>query len=475
MIAIMNLLLGILEIIIKEVGTITIDAISSLVPSKRKEKYNARFIDAGKLLFKSNKGFCLTGERSLSIEDSFSNALILGGSGSGKSSSILIPSILKMAGHSSLCIHDPSSELFLATSSALKKMGYEIKVLCFNKPEISQAYNPLHRVRSASDISKVCKLVVYSALGKGNDPFWNTSSEGLISFFCKYLVTYADPKFCNLYNVLSLINGFSSDPESTDRLIVKTGNSELISEYKAWVAYGDKTLMSIIATARAALSIFSDPSVAMVTASDTLAFKEFRRAKTALYITNSVKDMRYYSCISNIFFSQFIGEILEQIPEKTALPCFFLLDESSSLYLDLLPTAISNIRKYRSGILQIYQHYNQMIDLYGSAQARNIAANSGSKVYMENQPIEIATELSSILGKVQFTDADGKEVIRPLLTPDEIRISKEAIILISNNLPILTKLVPWYRQAELKKLVNLSPVELSPNFDQSPPPLIHLE
>lgn len=476
MIQLVNILLSALAGIIEAVVDVFVGGIISLVPARRNTEFNADFLPVGKKLSGSENGFCLTGNRSLTIHDSYSNCLVLGGSGAGKSASILIPCILKMAAHSSLVIHDPSGELLEKTSGAVIALGGDVKILNYSKPEVSEKYNSLERAQSISDTKKISKLVVHSSFGQSKDPFWNTSAEALISLFAGYLLNYAPKQFCNLYNVLHLINVFSSNPEKTDVLFIRTKDQILISEYKAWVAYGDKVLMSIIATARAALSVFSDPSVAMVTSSDTINFESFRKTRTVLYINNSIKDMRYYSVISAIFFEQFFGEIMSKTQKSGELPIFFLLDESSSLYLgNTLPVAISNIRKSGSGILQVYQSYSQISDMYGAPQARNITANSYSKVYLSGQPIEVAQELEAIFGKYEYTDETDKQRVRPLMTADEIRQTSKSVILCGNHAPILTKMVPYYHQPKLKRLSEIPPVIRSKAEVLSAPPLIQFD
>jgi type IV secretory pathway TraG/TraD family ATPase VirD4 len=129
MIQIINSLFAVLFSILEAIITGICDLVVTASPSKRNQNYNADFIDGAKILSSNKKGFCLTGNKCLSIKGSFSNALVFGGSGSGKSSRILIPSILKMAGGSSLVIHDPSGELFEKTSGAMNKYSYNILVL----------------------------------------------------------------------------------------------------------------------------------------------------------------------------------------------------------------------------------------------------------------------------------------------------------------------------------------------------------
>ena len=462
MIQIINSLFALLFSILESIITGVCDLVVTASPSKRNENYNADFISPNKVLSSNEKGFCLTGDKCISIKESYSNALVFGGSGSGKSSRILIPSILKMAGYSSLCIHDPSGELFERTSGAMKTKGYNIKVLNYANPDYSENFNPLHRVQNISDIKKLSKLLIHTSLGSGGkDPFWNSSAEVLVTLFIRYIIFHTEKQYHTLYNVLCLINAFSGSPQKVDKLFVQAKDDDLLSDYKAFVAYDSKMLMSFIATVRTALSIFADPQVARVTSSDTIDFGSFRKDKTILYINNNVNDMKYYSVLSSIFFEQFFASVMSSLPKQNDIPILFLLDEASSLYLNILPTAISNIRKYNSGILQIYQSQGQLFDLYGVPQGRNIIANCFSKVYMSGQPLETARELELILGKYEYKDDENNRRTRQLLTMDEIRLLKESIILCGNLQPIKAKMIPFYEQRELKKLTSLPPYQVA--------------
>ena len=465
MIQFLNMVMGLVFSLFEAVFTGLADMIVTATPSRRRDNYNADFIPATKALSSKEKGFCLTGDRCISIKESFSNALVFGGSGSGKSSRVLIPSIIRMAGPSSLCIHDPSGELFEKTSGAMKKVGYAIKVLNYANTEFSENFNPLHRVQNISDIKKLSKLLIHTSLGAGGkDPFWNSSGEALLSVFIRYVIFHTEKKFHTLYNVLCLINAFSGAPQKVDKLFVQAKDDDLLSEYKAFVALDQKMLMSFVATVRTALSIFADPQVARVTSSDTIDFESFRKEKTILFINNNVNEMRYYSTLSSVFFEQFFASVMSSLPKQNDMPVFFLIDEASSLYLNILPTAISNIRKYNSGILQVYQSQGQLFDLYGVPQGRNIIANCFSKVYMSGQPLETARELELILGKYEYVDDENNKRTRQLLTMDEIRILKESIILCGNLQPIKAKMIPFYEQRELKKLTSLLPYQVDQKY-----------
>lgn len=464
--------------VVAEIVTTIFDFIVSIIQQKRKTEYTADFIAPGSILRKHDTGFCLTGKFSMSSEDSHKNCLVLGGSGSGKSSIILINSMLfMMHGKNSLIINDPSGELRLLTSGALKKYGYIVKVLDYNNI-LSECFNPLKRCKSISDIQKLSALLVRNALGESKgDQFFNKSAESLLSLFIRYLVFYVKPEYCTLYNVLHLINLFAGGgAEKIDRLIVKTKDEKLLAEYKAFIAYGDKTLMSIIATVKSALSLWSDETIAKITSMDTIDFAEFRVKRIALFINNSVPTMNYYGALSSLFFQQFFNEILVRIPDKKENSIFFLLDEAGSMYLPSISVTISNIRKNRGGILCIYQDYSILENIYGAYEAKNISANCYAKVYLPGQPIETCRMLETTLGKFEYEDEkSGNTKLRSLMTADEIRMTDKAIILIGNKAPIHATLHPFYKNSKLKSLTELPPYEPNNVLPFDTPPLIAID
>lgn len=446
-----------------------------LFPEQKKTIYDADFSAPGEIISTWNYGFCLDGKRSLTIHDSFKNVLVLGATGNFKSSGILIPSILKMRGRSSLVINDPSGELYAKTSGALAREGYKIMLLNYSNPTVSEGYNPLLRIRSSSDIQKLSKMIVRNALGTApKDPFWNMASENLISLCIQYILEHTSQEYHTLSNVHYLISTLGYAPERVDKLFIRA-HERLLTEYKSFVAYGDKTLASIVATCRAALSLFAtDGSVALVTSHDTIQFADFRKEKIALFINTSVIDMRYYSLITSLFLEQFFAEVMSHLPNKNKreLPVFFLIDEASSLYFNSLQITLSNCRKYASGILQIYQSASQLVDLYTAPVARAITENSFARVHMAGQPITVAQELEATLGKFEYVDEKGARQIRSLMTAPEIRESKESLILCGNNRVIKTRTVPYFEQIRFSWLTSLQPLQNMRGVPFSEPSLI---
>jgi type IV secretion system protein VirD4 len=426
----------------------------------RNTKYKADFSTPGILLSRFNRGFCLTGLRNLTCKDSHQNAMVIGGTGVGKSSVVLIPSLFTMRG--SYVVNDTSGELFMKDAGILEKKNYQIKVLDYTRPENSSGYNPLSRANNSTDIQKVASMLVTSSLGSNSkDPFWNISATSLLSMLITIVKTQ-DEQYQNLYNVRQLLNRLGGDPASVDSLFARYADEPLFAEYKSFLSYDDKVISGVTATCKAALQLFNDEAVAKVTSWDNIDFMEFRQKPTVLFIRNSVSDQRYYSVLTSIFHEQFFSFILNRFPSKDEQDIFLLVDEAASLNVPTLPAAMANVRKHRAGIMLLLQDYNQLLHNYGKYEADGIRANCFAKLFFTGQSLETATELERILGKFEFKDSQGHKVVRSLMTSDEIRMMKinRALLVCGHHPPIKVRLRPYYKRAKFRQYASIPPPEI---------------
>lgn len=454
-------LLDLLLQIVSEIVSFVFELIISYVNPPRKTMSNADFMPISSILKKDDAGFSVNGEYSLSPSLSELHQISYGGTGSGKSSCILLPSLLSVSnGRSSIIINDPSGDLFKLSSGALRMREYEIKILNYGSLN-SESYNPLARCKSISDIQKLSDLIIRNTLGQKNDPFWTSSASSMLSLLIRLLIFYSDPQYRTLSNVLYLTDLMAGDPTMIDKLIIKTKNAKMLTEYKAFISMGDRTLTSIIATAKSALTLFNDEIISVITSEDTIDFNEFRNKRIALFIQNNVAELKYYGALSSLFFQQSFKEILTRIPEEHENRIFYLLDEASSLFIPEFSNVIANIRKYKCGLSLIFQSYNQLENIYGHSEAKAIVANCATKIYLPGQSPEICTMISQALGKFEYIDDQGMTQSRSLLLPDEVRMTKKAIIFISNEMPIHATLHPFYKNPKLVTMTKLSPYESS--------------
>ena len=80
------------------------------------------------------------------------NVLVVGSSGSGKTTGVVIPNLLQMEG--SYVISDPKGNLHRKYASVLKGHGYSVKKLSFIHPQDSEHYNFFRYIRSRQDIMR---------------------------------------------------------------------------------------------------------------------------------------------------------------------------------------------------------------------------------------------------------------------------------------------------------------------------------
>jgi type IV secretion system protein VirD4 len=414
-----------------------------------------QFIPSHKLLKKKAKGFCLNGTHNLTPTHSYRNAMVIGGTGTGKSATVLIPSLFSMKG--SFVIHDPSGELYAKTAGQLSRQGYQLHRINFSQPAISAGYNPLSRIQSITEINKTASLIIRTAMGGHNsDAFWNSQATALLSILIQ-LVKYQKPQFQHLTTVKYMLQTLGAEPETILKLIIQSQNQALQSELKAFLAYDEKVKAGVIATCLSALQLLKDPQIGAVTSFDSLSFAELRRQPTAIFLQNPTADQAYYRVLTSLFLEQLISFMLSRIPGKKEQPIFCLIDEASSLFLPSLSVAVANVRKYRCGILLALQDFNQLIETYGRLEAETIRSNCFAKMYFGGQSLETARALESMLGEIKLKHEDGREEVRPLITRDEIRTldQKKALLVCGNIQPMILKLRPYYRQRKYRKLSQL--------------------
>ncbi len=446
--------------IIEEILTKLVEkAVEKAFPKPNTRGFTANFGKEKAMLSSRNNGFAIGSKKSISRELSYRNMLVVGQTGAGKSANIFQPSIYRMAGvkgAGSLIIHDPSGSLYEASAGYLARTGYDVRILNFGDAKRSIGYNPIARANSLAQINRIAAMLVQNSLSSSSDKFWNLQAVNLIGLFIRFVkqTTLTQQTFSQ---VRSLLISFSSDVKALDHLMDKVADKSITNEYKSFQSFDEKLRVGIIATALSALQIFTDEQVAKVTAYDSLSLDLFRIKKVALFITNPVADQNYLAPLTSIFFEQLFGKLLKT-PRLDHLDVFCLIDEAGILQIPgtTLVNTLTNIRKYRAGVALGVQDIGQLAR-FGRGLQQTILTNCYTQVYFTGQGLETARNLEETLGKVEFVDEDGRKMIRPLMTLDQIRtLPKNLVLLLAgHHPPILTKVTPFYQYKPFKIFASL--------------------
>lgn len=454
------------------------DGITSLLSGFNMPKnYDAKLGKETDIANRFNHGFVISKHRRLSRKKGYEGLLIAGPIGGGKTSKLLIKSLLKLR-NCIIIVNDPSKELYQLTSGHLSQW-YEIKTINFADSSESYGYNILSSIKKESDINRIAHALISATLDSGgkSDPFWSLQSRSLLVMFIKLVSHY--PEFKNMANVRHLLKLFAASPKEVDMLIVKTGDQQLILDYKALLKIPEKTLQSIVISAMAATELFADPEIAKVTSYNSIDLATIRQGKPCvIYLHNDISMMRYVNTLIGIVIDQIYAEFLGALPDKNDLDVAVIIEEAGSggIYSPNLANALSNCRKHRvSTIICTQSPLEQLSAIYGVADANTILNNLVTKVYLPGlNDLKLLQQLETLSGKGLVKDKKGNEKIQPLLTMDVIRRLPEnrSIIVSGNNPVIIGHTSPYFRSAKYRKYTSIQPVPFTSDIPKGPIPLI---
>jgi type IV secretion system protein VirD4 len=370
--------------------------------SKREER---------KYLKSSNKGVLVDGDSKRISEDlSYRHLLVVGNSGSGKTSRFIIPNILSRD-TDSLVITDLSGDIYRKTAQSLKEKGYEIRIFAPEQLDISNTYNPLLRLRGLSEelqskeISELAQILMESSSDGNNsgDNFFNLSAQRILNILIYALVQQEEEKYCTFHNLNLLLNRFNSDVKSLDHFILEnTLNNRIIyEEYRNLTSSSSSnTLQSILLSAQVSVAKFSNQNLARVTTTSDIDFNEFRDKKVALFIVISEARLSYYAFILNIIYSQLFSFSMSQseLELKNKNGIYLFLDEFGHLAIPDFTAISATIRKYKVSLNLVLQSTKQL-NKYGSANAETILNGSINNHLYVSIDFDSANLLNKVLGR----------------------------------------------------------------------------
>lgn len=411
------------------------------------------------LLNKNNTGFLVDGHtKRLSAKASFESVLTVGGMGRGKSSNFVMPNLFTLD-NCSFVVSDTSGEIYQKTSGYLASKGFQVKVLNLMNPHQSDFYNPLAHANDYTKIAQTAKIIVDSQIG-GNtqDVFWNLGAEKIIKIFIQCLHNQNQPQYANLANVKHLVAHFDAHtaPQGQlgriDNFVMSATRNDpaTFNEYRSFTVGNQKTMLSFLTTADAALNAIGNPDIASLTAASTIDFKTLRQRKTVLYVLAKQQDMPYYQFLLNLFYTELFGELLDHEPSKQELPVWLMLDEFGHLRIPHFETFATTARKYQVGFWIFLQSLSQLETQYGNRHAETILDGLQTEIYLPGQSLSTAQALEKRLGLMQL---NTKGNTRALLNVDEIIRMKDdrALLLYSNKRPVKLKLKSYYKQMGMRR------------------------
>jgi type IV secretion system protein VirD4 len=426
-------------------------------------------------------------------------------SGSGKSSALVVPTLLTCT--SSVVALDIKGELWHLTagyrSQVLGQPCLRVDLGCTDGS--GAAYNPLLAVpRGAGDVKHAQSIADVLVDPEGRDrqrSFWEESAHALLTA-CVLEVVYSAPaEDASGARSLAGCARLLSDPrrplqETLAALLTachdpglelgwRDPHTGLRTETHPAVAAAARSLLDmdprtasgIVATAQSHLALFRDPVLAANTSRSDFEPLDLVAGElpVSLYLTLAPADLDRLRGPIRLLLNQLCRALTERLDFEPASsrparrhPLLLLLDEFAVLgRLDFFGRAMNYLRGYGIRVYLSVQSLSQLHDIYGHHQS--ITANCPLQVAFAPADVETAELLSRMVGPTTVHLAkrslDGaalalgprrhtlsvQELARPLLTAEEVRRlpDGEALIFAAGHAAIRGQRVPYYLDPEL--------------------------
>lgn len=413
------------------------------------------------------------------------NQLIIGGSGAGKSRSLIMPNILNVGdgngekGFCSMVITDPKGELLEKSGHFLADvMGYKIRVLNLDDKQMSDGYNPfdyIHPERAGYEervLSLIETIIINTDGGEkkdGGDPFWGKAERLFLQSIFFFTTDGFVPEERNMTTVMKLIAmleiGEEEDNRDSDldyfaRIFArKYGKDHIgVQQYNEFRSKASgKTAKSIVISAVARLAPFRTKEVRRIFSYDTMTLERIGEEPMAIFVVVPPTDPSF-NFIAGMLFTQLFQEIQycattvhKHDGQRLPVPVRFLMDEfANTAEVPNFVRILAYARSLGVGISIVIQSLEQLKKMYKDEWGV-IVDNCNELLYLGGVTHTDTLEfLSKLIGKGTFdkrttgrtrgrqgSSSENFDVVgRELMFADDIRrIPKEDCILVLGGRP----------------------------------------
>ena len=397
-------------------------------------------------------------DESIYISNNEAHNLVIGGTGSGKTQTTIMPQIyLSIKAGESFIVNDHAGELYEEFSGMAKENGYKIQVINFRDMSKGNNYNPLYipyTLYKKGNIDEAVELIEnvgYNLISDFNqtdaDPFWENSAINLFTGLTLYLFEKANPDEININSVINLL--YKGEDVKNEVSLNKTS---ITYTYLSPIIDAPKdTRGSIISVLKQKLAlIISRDALSKLLANNNIDLENVKEEKTATFV---ISDGKYSSIIMPMILNQ-VYNIIKSKPRNDR-KLNIILDEFGTIkpiknFLDILTYSKSaGIR-----LTLVVQSILHLMNIYGPKDTDFIRMAIGNTIFL------LANDIQTL--EVISRDCGRKDENSLLINVEELKTLNyfEAIILTNRMYPIKTKLLPYF-EFKIPKVaeVPLKPLE----------------
>ena len=388
------------------------------------------------------------------------HALIIGTTGSGKTTTYISPTIQILSETQtkpSLLISDPKGELYILHAKSLEKKGYKIKILDLRNPFNSIKWNPLERafrlyqkmLRLKDEVTqnddtgeyyfedKVFNVpaelngyiqvrqqqlydLVYEDLHdiisalcpvtNKHEPIWESGAKNFCLAVALAMLEDSENEKLgmtvdkyNFYNLMKVATNTENDCEILmDYFAHRSPLSKCTSLSKQVLDSAEKTRGSYLSTLFDRLNMFADLSLCSLTSENEITFEDLAEEATAVFL--QVPDERETRhALAAIVILQAYKELVQKANKYADLtlprPVYFLLDEFGNMpAVHKLEQMITVGRSRNIWLNLVVQSYAQLAKVYDDKIAEIIKSNCNIQIFIGTTDLKTIEDFSKRCG-----------------------------------------------------------------------------
>lgn len=395
--------------------------------------------------------------------------LIVGGSGSGKSSALIIPTLL-INNDVPAFVLDIKGEL----SRLAKKKG-DARVHIFNPNDRrSYGYDPFYSLKKESteqEILETMQMVTFSLISLSanvKDPFWKTSARNML---CGLMIYYFKLGKHNLVDIMDAILGQSIKTSIQE---VMTGSEPTTAEYRYLVQFSDmadETLSGVYAEMASNIIVFAnDQDIRYALKHNSLRCSPVDLEHgNSIYVVIREDKLTAYNQVLQLIINQTLNA-LEKRPEKSK-PILFLIDELPRILsagkIERLLDASRTLRSRNVRLILVTQSVEALMTVYSENEVVDLISNCNYKIILDASSHKTQHTISEWCGnykeqKKTWNDAGAKQKMgvsfeeKPIVEGSDLMTLAQTgeVILICPYGYFRIQKTPYYRDKILKKLAD---------------------
>ncbi len=425
------------------------------------------------------------------------NALVIGSSGSYKTTSLMHQNMLQYG--SCYVVLDVKGDTQRKLGRAMQeKGGYTIRTLNFKQPEKSDRYNPFVYIEREDDLLRVIKALHDAcrppAGANTSDPFWDDGVNLYLQalFYYVWLDGRERETVGTMNDITWLCNQEMQrqvDPETEEETtalqrLMEEKEAQYgpdyppVRDYKKLKEGAPDTVRSIVIMVNAMLAICETGEVKRIFSANDIDIRELgtgvggdREKKVVLFLVipdnNSV-----YNWIVSMFYTQMFDILIrlsdDELRAPLPIPVEVWMDE---FYAGAKPAAadvlLGVVRSRNISMIPILQSVSQIKTLFQDDKWETIMDNVAAVVYLGSGPMATATHkwISDALGEATIDSRSDNvhqgmngssglnfsRAAQKLMTPGQVKRmpTTECIIFLESRPPIYdTKAIPFDQPAK---------------------------